>query len=292
MAPDLLQQPADRIEPERLHAAFESAFADYLTGPFRLTLADWPAFLARQAIDPRLGRVALRQERIVAFAFVARRDDRHWRLATMGALPEARGTGAAPALLDELIARAARSGVEELELEVFAQNERALRLYLGRGFAVQHELHGYTLASARSRDDDGSAFDSVDRATAMAWLHGAMARIPHLPLQVTPACLANLATPLQAWQSGQAQLVFGVAAGPDAASPPTVRIHSLVDHDTAGQQGALALMTALGRRHAGHTITVPQLQRLDVGGQALRALGFAAAPLHQVLMTLSPPSSP
>jgi ribosomal protein S18 acetylase RimI-like enzyme len=286
--------PADTIAPAVLHAAFEAAFADYLIGPFRVAPADWPALLARQAIALAPSRVVVDGERVVAFAFVALRDAHHWRLATMGALPEARGSGVAPALLDELIARAAAAGVETLELEVFAQNERALRLYRSRGFEPRHELHGYVLEAADAPADAAAdapdrTVEVVDRAAAMAWLDDASRRIADLPLQVTPACLATLAAPLQAWRCGGAQIVFDT--GTETTS--SVRIHSLVDTDPE-QRDAAVLVGALCRRFAGRRVAVPQLQRLDVSGAALRAAGFAPLPLHQLLMVrrLSPPSSP
>jgi len=133
------------LTPADLHAAFGAAFADYLIGPFSLPLAAWPGFLARQGVDLTLSRAALDGEgRILAFCLVAPRPALgRWRLGTMGALPAARGSGAAPALLDDFIARAAAAGQGAVELEVFAQNARALRLYQGRGFAPLHELHGY-----------------------------------------------------------------------------------------------------------------------------------------------------
>jgi hypothetical protein len=57
-------------------------------------------------------------------------------------------------------------------------------------------------------------------------------------------------------------------------------LQSLVDLDPA-QPGAAALINALRRRHAGRVITVPPLQRADLGGRALRAAGFEPLPLHQ-----------
>jgi ribosomal protein S18 acetylase RimI-like enzyme len=282
--------PAAEWAAAALHEAFTAAFADYLNGPFRLGLDEWPALLARQAIEPALSRVALDGDQVVAFAFVARRDATHWRLATMGARPEARGSGAAPALLDDVIARATEAGVATLELEVFAQNERAFRLYRRRGFEPRYELHGYVqeLAVAPA-DAAGAAYDAVDRAAAFAWLDDAARRIDLLPLQVTPACLAGLTGPWQAWRRAGAQLVF------DAGTEPTgsVVVHSLVDTDAA-QRDATALVAALCRQHAGRRIVAPQLQRLDVAGLAFRAAGFAPLPLHQLLLVrpLNPPSSP
>ncbi|MCG2595741.1 GNAT family N-acetyltransferase [Ramlibacter sp. XY19] len=260
--------PADRVDPQRLHAAFGAAFADYLIGPFQLAPSQWPQFLGRQAVDLGLSRVAVEGDAVLAFCFVAPRPAwRRWRLATMGAVPQARGTGVAPALLDEFIARAP-GGVE---LECFAQNTRALRLYEGRGFAVRDALYGYTFtataSSPRRREPSAPALED-----AFTWLDGR-----DLPLQVTGAALRALPVPLQAWREGSAQLVFSEAA------ERKVVIHSLVDGD-AGQRDAQALVEALLGRYAEWTIHVPQLQRREVGGEALERLSFERLPLHQVWM--------
>ena len=58
----------------------------------------------------------------------------------MAVLPEHRGLGGGRALLDALVAHAADVGIERLELEVFADNRRAISLYESAGFA--HEGAG------------------------------------------------------------------------------------------------------------------------------------------------------
>jgi ribosomal protein S18 acetylase RimI-like enzyme len=284
MAPQAQQQDlslvsAAELAPERLHEAFGLAFADYLIGPFKVAFDAWPTLLARQGVDLGLSRALLRGDQVLAFALVARRaDPGRWRLATMGALPAARGSGAAPRLLDELIARARQAGLAMLELEVFAQNERALRLYQGRGFEARHELHGY-LAPPGVVAPAVCAYRAVSIEAALAWLAAAEARIVDLPLQVTAGSLRVASDPT-AWQRGMAQLVF---TRPDAA---TVVLVSLIDTDSA-QQDARALLQALRAEFPAQSLRVPQLQRLDLGGQALRALGFETLPLHQLLMRRS-----
>jgi len=273
---DLTLVPGDSLAPELLHETFTAAFADYLLGPFQLSREQSPPFLGRQAADLGLSRVAMRRNEPLAFALVAQRSPERWRLATMGALPAARGSGAAPALLDDFIVRATASGLDAVELEVFAQNERALRLYQGRGFTVRHELHGYALSPAAFAIEAPAA-DPVDLPTAFAWLDEADLQLPDLPLQVTPASLRALPNALQALRRGRAQLVFSVSAA------ALVTVHSLVDREPA-QADALALLQQLLTRHPQHEIKVPQLQRIDVGGQALRQLGFQVEPLHQLLM--------
>ncbi|MDH0863555.1 GNAT family N-acetyltransferase [Mitsuaria sp. GD03876] len=280
--------PGDALAPDALHAAFTAAFADYLIGPFQIPAAQWPMFLARQGVDLALSRVALDAAGApLAFAFVAPRPAAgRWRLATMGALPSARGTGAAPALLDDVVARAAAAGLHAVELEVFAQNDRARRLYEGRGFDKRHDLFGYlaepgTIAPAVDAAEH-RAPRAIEMPVALAWLDAVERQIPDLPLQVTAATLRH-GVDYHAWQidtdgpGGEpptAQIVFSL---PDE----TVMVHSLVAPRDAD---ARALVQALAAIYPDRRLRVPQLQREDLGGAALRALGAAPQPLHQQLM--------
>ncbi|RZJ24174.1 MAG: GNAT family N-acetyltransferase [Haliea sp.] len=268
--------PATALAPAALHTAFTAAFADYLIGPFQLTLAQFPQFTARQGVDAALCRVALQGETVLAFAFVAPRADRpSWRLATMGAVPAARGTGAAAALLDDFIARAREAGCAEVELECFAQNERALRLYRGRGFAPVHALYGYSREPAdKPASAQVASGDAIPLDDAYAWLEEAGAAIGDLPLQVTPLSLRAQPAALQAWRSGSALAVAGESA------PGVLTLYCLVDRD-ARQAGAEQLVAYLLARFPAHRIAVPQLQRDDLGGEALLRLGFQRLPLHQ-----------
>lgn len=271
----------DEVAPELLHATFTRAFADYLIGPFQIPLEQWPMFLARQGVDLALSRVALTDTGgPLAFAFIATRPVAgRWRLATMGALPAARGTGAAPALLDDVVARAAAAGMRAVELEVFAQNDRARRLYEGRGFQVLHELFGYqaepgTIPSAATAPSD-DAPHAVEMPEALAWLENAERRLPDLPLQVTATTIRH-GVDYRAWRSasGDGQIVFSL---PDE----TVMVHSLIAPAVAD---ARALVQALVAVYPERKLRVPQLLREHLGGSELRALGATPLPLHQLLM--------
>jgi ribosomal protein S18 acetylase RimI-like enzyme len=280
--PTLRLVRADRVPAQRLHRAFGAAFADYLIGPFTLALDQWPRFLARQGVDLASSRVALDGEQPLAFALVAPRPDiGRWRLATMGALPAARGSGAAPMLLDDVVERARASGAAGVELEVFARNERAVRLYRGRGFEELHALHGYDGGTSDPVPPESvqaqAKAKAVECDAAWAWLAEAMREVGDLPLQVTPASLSAIAAPLQAWRAGSAQLVLADDAG------GSMTVHSLVDRD-ARQADAQSLVEGLLARHPGRDIKVPALQRSDLGGDALRRTGFRVQPLHQWLM--------
>lgn len=274
---------ADAIAPAILHTAFAAAFSDYLLGPFNLPLDQWPVFLGRQAADLAHSRAAMRDGRLLAFALVAPRPEiGHWRLATMGAVPEARGSGAAPALLDDFIVRAAAAGMRGVELECFAQNERAQRLYRARRFEPVHPLYGYARAAHAPLPAAFSSGDDVpvDLPIAFAWLDQCNLDLGDLPLQVTGPSLRAQPVALHAWQRGSAQLVFAIN-GPD-----TVVIHSLIDRKRE-QADAQALVAQLMRHCPACRIVVPQLQRPDLGGEALERLGFERQPLHQLLMRRS-----
>lgn len=276
--------PTHQLAPELLHAAFSRAFADYVAGPFNLAFDQWPGFLQRQAIDLSLGRAAVSAERgdVLAFALVAPRPERaRWRLGTMGAVPEARGSGAAAQLLVDFVQRGRAAGLQALELEVFAQNERAVRLYRRHGFTVRHVLHGYQFTAAVGEASPPSASLACTPADALAWLREVDAALMDLPLQVGATVVGVLTLPWTAWRRGGAQLVFTA----DPAAQGGVIVRSLVDRDPA-QHDAEALVRALLAAHPGARVSVPALQRADLGGAALRRCGFAPEALHQTLMRL------
>lgn len=271
---------ADAIAPARLHAAFGAAFADYLIGPFRLPLAQWPQFLARQGVEVGLSRVSLAAGEPTAFCLVAPRPEAtSWRLGTMGALPVARGSGAAAALLDDFIARARAAGARAVELECFAQNTRAMRLYQKAGFKTIDTLYGYRGNAGPARGSPATP-PVVELEDALRWLDACRDTGCPLPLQVTSRSLRTLPVRLQAWRLGEAQLVF--SQGEDGH----LQVHSLVDRRPA-QRDADEVVAALLAAHPGRPVHVPQLQRHAVGGAALERLGFERLPLHQAWMRRS-----
>lgn len=273
--------PTDQLAPEALHAAFVRAFADYLIGPFNLALDQWPGFVLRQGVDLGLGRAAVdAQGDVLAFALVAPRPAlQRWRLGTMGAVPQARGSGAAVQLLLDFVQRGRDAGLKALELEVFVQNERAARLYRGHGFVERHALHGYQRVADAGEARPPAAELACTQAEALAWLGEAEGSILDLPLQVCADVVGVLTVPWTVWRRGSAQLVFtgDVEAG--------VIVRSLIDRNPA-QQDAEALVQALLAAHPGAKVSVPQLQRGDLGGEALQRCGFATEARHQALMRL------
>lgn len=79
---------------------------------------------------------------------------RHCGQLGMGLLPEVRGQGLGARLAAAAIERAWTEGLERIELEVFASNERAIALYRRLGFTVEGVKH-------RARKLDGRYDDNV-----------------------------------------------------------------------------------------------------------------------------------
>ncbi len=269
------------LSPATLHEAFSAAFADYLI-PLALTPSQWDGFLRRQGVDLDLGRALLEGGEVQGLALVAPRPAiGRWRLATMGLRPAARGSGAAATLIDDLLQRAGDADLQAVELEVFAQNPRALRLYERLGFARRHELHGW------QRGPGGPAVAAaevapqpVDADSALAWLQDVDGQLADLPLQVSARVIEALPVAWSAWRLGSAQLVFSVDA------QAGVLLRSLIDREPA-QRDAEALVRACIAAHPGLAISMPPLQRRDLGGDALQRCGFERQSLHQLLMLRS-----
>lgn len=260
---------------EALREAFNDAFSDYVAGAPELAAAAWPDFLNRQGIDLGASLVAAEGDRIVAFSHVAPLPDARTRLATMGARPEARGSGAARELLALTVARSRERGDRWIELEVFAQNPRAVALYRSHGFEAVAELYGYERAAGAAPVQGDGPIAIVEIADALRWLEAAP--IDALPWQVGAQAMARYATPPEAWRYGGAQLLFNLRG------EQRVVVASLVDLD-ARQRDARVLLRALAQMHPQAMLVKPQLQRLDLGGEAMQAEGWQRLALHQQLM--------
>lgn len=260
---------------DALREAFNAAFADYLIGPPNLRAQDWALFLRRQGVDLARSLAIAEGGRVMAFALVGRTGaGAGERVATMGAIPAARGTGAAPRLLDQVLAEARARGAGHVELEVFARNPRAVALYRSRGFEPVAELHGWQRAAGEGEPPDEEA-RAVPLDEALAALE-ALA-FDGLPFQTSAASARAALPPLQAWRSGSALLLASLR---DATQ---IGVLSLVDRAPA-QDDARRLARTLAARHPGAVLKVPQLLRDDLGGRALAAEGWQRHPLHQLLM--------
>lgn len=267
---------ADEVPAAALMEAFNAAFADYLLRFPPLDGEGWRQFVARQGAELSLGRVALRGDEVAAFLLVTPRPPGRSRIAVMGARPAQRGSGVAAGLLDGATEAARERGERSVELEVFAQNPRALALYRSRGFETVCALYGYAAEPSQAAAGELTKED-VSRDDAVRWLAEVDAAEPW---QVSGAAVAAAPGEVLCWRHAQAQLVFRAAAGDGPVS-----VVSLIDRDLA-QAGAVALLAGLRAAYPTRALQAPQLQRDDGAARAFDAAGWTRLPLHQQLLSL------
>ncbi len=234
----------------------------------------WRAIAQQEGVDLRLSIAACRGDTVMAFGLVAPRAGGISRVATMGARPEARGTGAAPLLLDQLLAEARTRGDVSVELEVIAQNERAFRLYRSRGFLPVVTLCGFETAGGRGGD---AAIVEVSREDGALWA-AAFEREERepLPWQVTGGAIARAPTTQRIWRLAQAQAAW-------LESADTITVKSLLDRD-ARYADAARLLGALAHRFPAHKLRGPQIHRETGPADAFARAGWTRSPLYQYLM--------
>ena len=127
---------------EALAATHALAFTDtrsWSADEFRSLLADPSVFLTGNAEAFVLGRVVLDEAEIL----------------TLPTPPDRRRQGRARATLEEFVDEAAKRGAVTAFLEVAADNNAAISLYLSAGFAEIARRRGYY------RKADGSTVDAV-----------------------------------------------------------------------------------------------------------------------------------
>jgi len=268
--------PASSFSDEALAACFTAAFDGYIAGSFAMNAAALPRFLARQGADRALGRCVVRGGELLGLAFVGQYASRR-RVGGMGLAAQARGSGASRLLLQRVIDEARAAGLDAVELEVFAQNMPALKLYRAMGFIDGPPLWGFSREPGAPLVAAPAVPRVVDTRAAADWLlaHGPA----DLPYQVSGHALRHADPGGTAWRFGQALLLFSEAAEGRLSLP------LLVDADPA-QRDAARLLATLIESHPAHTIRVPQLMRDDVAGRALREAGFVPLELNQIQMHL------
>jgi len=239
---------ADLAYPE-LAKLFERSFENYVV-PMRATPSGTEARNRIEHVDLFASQIALHGAEPVALALIARRGRRS-RLAAMGVVVRARGSGVARALLDRLILDGRARGDETLILECIASNERALRLYRRAGFVETRRLVGW-----RAGGLVGVAQPVVEIDPAE--LGRRLARSEHdaLPWQLAPETLAALTAPMRGWT------IDGSA----------VAVGAVLDHE-------LALRGVF---------TPPALRRAGHAARLLRGLAAAFAPLRLAIAPIIP----
>jgi GNAT superfamily N-acetyltransferase len=270
--------PASSVPTDAIRDCLNESFSDYLIRLPRFEADSWSTFLHRQGVEIGLSRVGVIGDRVISFALVTPRSGHCWRIAVMGARPEARGSGIAPRLLDETIAEAQSRQLRSVELEVFAQNTRALRLYQSRGMTTATVLQAFE-ATASSRRAIFPVKSVTHETAARRASEIESGSSIYLPWQVCGEAIRRLPGVPHCWQSGSAQIVFTEMTG-------LVLVQSLLDSNP-DQAGAVDLLAMLRDTYPDAILRAPQLQAEPGAALAFRTAGWRQAELHQNLMVRS-----
>jgi GNAT superfamily N-acetyltransferase/predicted GNAT family acetyltransferase len=268
-------QSAVEFPAETLVDLLNRAFTGYVGGDAQFTVPAFEGFTNRDGTNLVLSQVVLVDETPIGLGLVARRG---WasRLAAMGVVPEATGTGVGTWFMNELIDQARERGDREYWLECIEQNPRGVKLYKRAGFRVETQLLGYTLA----QPDGGSHMDlaelDVPAVAKQIVRHG----LPHLPWQLSGWSLVQQGPPTLAFHLDDAYAII---------SPPNrdmIVIHALIVPTEKRRQGqATRLLRALFTRFPEKTWYVVPVVPV-VLRPFFQSLGFDTQAISQVLMRL------
>ena len=274
-------QPAFTVSLTALQTTMERAFKGYIAGDVQFTPAAFAHYIALSHIHLGWSLIAVQDEQPVGIAFLARRGQTT-RIAGMGVVPEAQGTGIGRALLNAVIDQARAGGDTMLVLEAFEENTRAVRLYESVGFQIVWRLLGFS----RSADhpvvpaDSTLSLENVALVEAGRWLTAWGA--DDLPWQLSGATLTHSTPPNIAYRIGDGYAV--VSAPPNLAY--RIAIRALAIPPLLQRRGAgTAMLAALIAAFPGKNWAVPPLCPEEYAPLFMRN-GFVREPLHQVLMQM------
>lgn len=139
-------RPLTAADFDAIHAAFLSAFSDYVV-PFSLTREQLDEMLTRRGWVPEASVAAFDEDRIVAFTLNGVEGERGYDSGT-GVVPSHRRHGLARQLMQASERLLRERGCSEYVLEVLEANERAAKLYLSEGFVISRGLQCWRLEQA------------------------------------------------------------------------------------------------------------------------------------------------
>ena len=254
------------------------AFAGYVGGWADLDAATLARFLTMQGSDLMYSRFVRSDAELVGFGYISRTAN-ILRLSGMGIVPEARGSGAARALIEKLLEEGEQRGDEAMVLEVIEQNPRAHAVYRRHGFRELGRLLGWRRsADAGPPQDEPIGGEEVSTLSALRM--PAAHDYPDLPWQISRHAIAKVAI-ARAFRTETVCVVIG-----DPEATP-VRIYAAISVDPPHGlvwkelRGVLAGVIA---RFPKREFFAPAIFPEEFGTYLFEPLGFKLEPISQFLM--------
>lgn len=272
--------PAAELPYRELAPLFERSFAEYIV-PIRATPSGTEARNRIEHVDLFASQIALHGHAPVGLALIARRG-RTSRVAAMGVIPEARGTGVARQLLARVIDDARLRGDRSLILECIASNERALRLYRGAGFVVTRQLVGYRAGGLVAEPARVVEIDPAELGRRLARHDDGT-----LSWQLAPETLCGLTAPARGWT------IDGTAVAVGSVLESEVALRAVFTPPEQRRRGhASRLLRGLAAAFAPLRLAMVPIVPERLGAELAVALGAARHELSQVEMAFPLDAAP
>ncbi|GAB2967773.1 hypothetical protein GCM10027048_43170 [Hymenobacter coalescens] len=251
--------------------AMNRSFEQYIV-PLVFDEASFQRRFRAEHLDAAASRLWYCDGALVGVVLIARRG---WtsRVAAMGLVVEARGQGLGRPMLQTAIAEARQRGDRLLLLEVFTNNEPAIRLYERLGLRRTRRLSGWQRAAgpAPAPTDELLELDPAELAAQLA-RHGDAG----LPWMLAPATLAATTAPfVRAWQLEDKAYAL---LRPEADK--TVLLSLVVPAAHRCQGWGTRLLRALEARYADKPLLMPCLLPPGAGQDFLRRSGWQPTALE------------
>ena len=270
--------PAHELALQEQAEVANRAFAGYIGGWTDLDAGTLARFLTLQGSDLFYSRFVRSPAGLIGFGYVNRTAN-VLRLSGMGIVPEARGTGAARALVDKLLEEGEERGDEAMMLEVIEQNPRAHAVYRRHGFREIGRLAGWRRSAEAGAAQHAAVLDE-EIPTLQALRMPAAIDYPELPWQISRHAVAK-ALVTRAFRTATVCVIIG-----DAEATP-VRIHACISIDPPHALVWRELRSVLAgviARFPNREFFAPAIFPEEFGRQLFAPLGFRPEPISQFLM--------
>jgi ribosomal protein S18 acetylase RimI-like enzyme len=251
---------------------WNEAFSDYFT-PSSFTAESLAGFERAFDLDPTGSRIALEDDRPVAFAMLGVRERSGW-VGGMGVIPSARRRGHGRRVMNGLLDAARERSLTALRLEVLVQNQPAVPLYQGLGYRTVRLLEVWDRAADAAAPAAAGPAREMPIERARRFLEAARAERAPWQRELGPALAAF--PDLQALASADDRVVAIFRAAPEriglldlAAAPGTA--------PESRESGFDAVLATLFTNHPGRLMRLLNLPEGDPAGPALARAGAAVS---------------
>ena len=270
--------PAYELSLAEQAAVANKAFAGYIGGWTDLDASTLARFLTLQGSDLLYSRFVRSDAGLVGFGYINRTAN-ILRLSGMGIVPEARGSGAARALIEKLFAEADERGDEAMLLEVIEQNPRAVSLYRRHSFRELGRLTGWR-RSADAPEPPHATAAGEEVSPLEALRIPSVTNYPEIPWQISQHAIAKVPV-TRAFRTETVCVVIG-----DPEARP-VRIHAALSIDPP--RGAVwselrSVLAGVMTRFPNREFFAPAIFPEEFGTHLFEPLGFTREPISQFLM--------